>query len=62
MELCLCCWRNNKKIGPILAIMNKDFNNRYVAEKLIKDIQKEKKIKILGLTTNSKKGIYLLCY
>ena len=33
MEFGLRCWQNNKKIGPILAINNEDFNNQYVAEK-----------------------------
>ena len=32
-----------KKIGPILAIKNKDFNYQYVAEKFIKNLPKEKK-------------------
>ena len=30
-----------KKIGPILAINNKDFNTKYVAEKLIKNLPKK---------------------
>ena len=56
MELSLCCWPNNKKIGPILAIKSKDFNHQYVAENLIKDIPiKNKKINVKGLAINSKK-------
>ena len=46
---------NNKKIGPILAINNEDFNNQYVAEKLIRNLNSEKKIKISGIAENSKK-------
>ena len=29
----LCGWQNNRKIGPILAINNKEFKDLYVAEK-----------------------------
>ena len=38
----LCCRQNNKKIGPILAAKNDDFNNKYVVEKLIKNLLKKK--------------------
>ena len=34
MEFSVCSWQNNKKIGPILAINNKDFNSQYVVEKI----------------------------
>ena len=52
----LCCGQNNKKIGPILAIKNKDFNNQHVVKKLIKNLSPEKKIiQIRGLAIDSKK-------
>ena len=45
-----------EKIGPILAINNEDFNNQYVAKKLIKNLPiKEQKIQIKGLAINSQK-------
>ena len=45
-----------EKIGPILAINNKEFKDLHVAEKnLIKNIPGNKKIIISGLSTNSKK-------
>ena len=53
MELSICCRQNNKKIGPILAINNKEFNQQYVAENLIKNLPKEKII-VRGLSINSK--------
>ena len=34
-----------KKIGPILAINNKDFNYQYVVKKIIKNLSKDKKTK-----------------
>ena len=43
MEFGLRCWQNNKKIGPILTINNEDFNNQYVAEKTIRNLNSEKK-------------------
>ena len=43
MEFSIRSGQNNKKIGPILAINTKDFNNQYVAEKLIKNLPKEYK-------------------
>ena len=63
MEFGLRCWQNNKKIGPILAINNEDFNNQYVAEKLIRNLNLEKKIKISGIAENSKKlkKVYIFC-
>ena len=33
VEFSVCSWQNNKKIGPILAINNKDFEYQDVAEK-----------------------------
>ena len=56
MELSLCSRQNNKKIGPIFAINNKDFNNQYVVEKLINNPpKKNKNINIRGLAVDSKK-------
>ena len=43
-----------EKIGPILAIKNNLIINSFL-KKLIKNTFKEKKIKVLGLATNSKK-------
>ena len=43
MEFSLCCWQNNKKIGPILAINNKDFNYNMLLKKLIKNLPRRKK-------------------
>ena len=44
-----------KKIGPILAIKIKILIINMLLKKLIKNFKKEKKIKIKGLSINSKK-------
>ena len=53
-----------EKIGPILAINNKEFTEQHVVKKLIKNIPKEKEeVVISGLSTNSKeiKKIIFFC-
>ena len=64
MEHSLCSRQNNRRIGPICH-KNKDFNNQYVVEKLIKGLPKKiGSTKVLGLATHSqkvKKG-YIFCY
>ena len=55
---------NDKKIGPILAINSEDFNQQYVTEKLIKNLPEKKKLRIKGLSINSKnisKG-FIFCH
>ena len=52
-----------KKIGPILAIKNKEFYNNYVAKNLINNSPNNlKNLKITGLSLNSRdiKRIYFL--
>ena len=57
--------QNYKKIGPILAIKNKEFYKDYVAKNLIKKSYiKFKNLKIRGLAVNSKKvkkGFIFFC-
>ena len=56
LEFSLCSRQNNRKIGPILAINNKEFTSNMLLKNLIKNIPKNKKnIIISGLSTNSKK-------
>ena len=53
-----------EKIGPILAINNKEFNETHVVKKLIKHCpEKFSNIKISGLSLNSKdiKPGYIFC-
>ena len=54
-----------KKIGPILAINNKDFYRNYVAQKLINNVPRHyQNMEIKGIALDSrkvKKG-YIFCY
>ena len=42
MELCICCWQNYRKIGPILAIKSDEPNITMLLKKLIKDYPTKK--------------------